>query len=117
MSTKTRLVVSLCAAVILICLSWRVVATFMWSVDLRHAESADLKHVKQYVNRPMGRYSSLFSGVFYVGSDNEFDYVAIRRGKYSEKLFKMKRGELTIEHYMKIAGNDKKWVDVTGMFP
>lgn len=102
---------------ILICLSLLVTATFMWPVDLGHAETADLKHVKEYVNGPMGHYSTWFSGVFYIGSDKELDYVAIKHGRETVKVFKMKRGELNVEHYMKIAGNDKKWVDITRMFP
>jgi|ERR1700675_252192 len=99
-----------------------VVTMFMWSVDLEHAEKADLKQVKEYVNGPMGHYSTRFSGIFYIGSDNEFDYVAIKyvaikHVKNTVKVFKIRRGELGVKHYMKIDANDKKWVDITGMFP
>jgi len=94
-----------------------VVTTLMWSVDLKHAETADLKHVKEYVNGPMGHYSTWFSGIFYAGSDSEFDYVTIKHGKGTVKVFKIKRGELGVKHHMKIDANEKKWLDVTGMFP
>lgn len=94
-----------------------LVTTLMWSVDLKHAESADLKQVKDYVNGPMGHYSTWFSGVFYVGSDIEFDYIAIKHGKNTVKAFKIKRGELGVKHHMKITASDEKWVNITGMFP
>jgi|SRR5882672_1879745 len=93
------------------------VSTLVWSADLRHAENADRKQVKEYVNGTMGHYSSWFTGIFYVGSDNEFDYVAVKHGKNTVKVFKIKRDELGIKHHMKINGNDKKWVNITGMFP
>jgi len=92
-------------------------AMCMHSADLKKAERADLKHVKEYVNSPMGYYSSWFSGVFYVGSDDEFDYVAIKHAKTTVKVFKMKRGELSLERRMKTNADDKKWIDITKMFP
>src|SRR3981081_3030722 len=99
-----------------------VVMTFMGSVDLEHAEKAELKQMKEYVNGPMGHYSTRFLGIFYIGSDHEFDYVAIKHVaikhvKNTVKVFKIRRGELGVKQYMKIDANDKKWVDITGMFP
>jgi len=98
-------------------LSISFVAVFACSADLKHAENADLRQVNEYVNGPMGHYSTLFSGIFYVGSDNEFDYVAIKHGKNTVKMFKIKRGQLSVNRQMKIDADDKKWVDITGMFP
>ena len=94
----------------------------MHSADLKTAERADLKHVKEYVNSPMGRYSSWFSGVFYVGSDGGFDYIAIKlaktteNGKSTVKVFKTKRGELKLERRTKTDVDDKEWLDITKMF-
>lgn len=89
----------------------------MYSTDLGTAERADLKRVTDYVNSPMGRYSSWFSGVFYVGSDDEFDYITLRHGKSTVKAFKTKRGELNIKHRTKTDADYKKWIDITEMFP
>jgi hypothetical protein len=88
----------------------------MCTPDLKRAESADGKQVNQYVNGPMGRYSSLFEGVYYAGTDNAFDYVAIKHRSSSVKMFKLQRGNLDVKEQMKVNGDEKKWVDITGMF-
>ena len=87
------------------------------SVDWRRAESADLKHVKEYANSPMGHYSSWFSGVFYAGTDDDFDYVAIKHGSNTIKVFKLKRGDLGVKRRMRITADEDKWADITRMFP
>jgi hypothetical protein len=89
----------------------------MYPADLKKAESADLKQVKEYVNSPMGRYSSWFSGVFYAGTDHESDYVAVKHGTNTVKVFKIKRGELGIKQRMRTNVDEKKWVNITQMFP
>ncbi len=89
----------------------------MCSANLKKAESADIKQVKEYVNSPMGRYSSWFSGVFYAGTDESFDYVAIKHGPKTVKIFKVKKGKLGVKQEMKTSGDEKKWVDITQMFP
>jgi hypothetical protein len=89
----------------------------MCSADLKKAESADIKQVKEYVNSPMGRYSSWFSGVFYAGTDEAFDYVAIKHEAKTVKMFKVKKGEVGVKQQMKTIADEKKWVDITQMFP
>lgn len=88
----------------------------MCSADLKKAESADLKQVKDYVNSPMGRYSSWFSGVFYAGTDDTFDYIAVKHGSNTVKVFKLKKGDLGVKQQMRINA-EKKWVNITSMFP
>ena len=89
----------------------------MGSVDSKGAEVVNLKHLKDHVYSPVGYYSSLFAGIFYVGSDDEFDYLVIRHGKKTVKTFKIKRDELSIKLRMKIESSEKKWVNITPMFP
>jgi hypothetical protein len=86
-------------------------------VELKKAEVADLRQVQEYVNGPMGRYSSQFGGVFYAGSDRTHDYIAIKHGPRPVKVFKMGQGELRVEHRVVADGDATKWVDVTKMFP
>jgi hypothetical protein len=88
-----------------------------YRVELKKAEAADLKHVQEYVNSPMGRYSSQFGGVFYAGSDDTHDYIAIKHGPRPVKVFKTGQGELRVEHRMAADGDAAKWVDVTSLFP
>ena len=84
---------------------------------VKKAESADLKHVKEYVNGPMGRYSDWFNGVYYAGTDDAFDYVAIEHGSNTVKMFKLKKGDLGVKEQMKVTVDEKRWVNITGMFP
>ena len=92
-------------------------AMTMCSGDLKHAQEADLKQVREYVYSPMGYYASMFSGVFYAGSDSESDYIAIKHGKSTVKMFKIKRGEIDLKDRTTVQTSDKKWVDITNLFP
>jgi len=89
----------------------------MNSADLEQAENANMKRVREYVYGPMGHYSDLFAGVFYIGSDAKFDYVAIKQGKRTVKVFKVNRGDLGIRHQTVVDVNDKTWLNITDMFP
>jgi hypothetical protein len=86
-------------------------------VDLRRAQSASMEQVREYVYGPMGHYSDLFSGVFYVGSDSSFDYIAVKQGRRITKLFRVKRGDLGVMRRTGVDADDQKWLDITGMFP
>ena len=92
-------------------------STCMCSSDLKKAKSANVKQVKDYVNSPMGRYSSWFSGIFYAGTDDAFDYVAVKHGSSTVKVFKLKKGDLGVKQQMRVTADEKKWVDITAMFP
>jgi hypothetical protein len=85
--------------------------------DLGRAESATAGQVREYVNGPMGRYSDLFSGVVYVGSDSSFDYIAIKQGQRTVKLFRVNRGALGVMRLTAVHPEGKTWVDITKMFP
>ena len=59
----------------------------------------------------------MFKGVLYAGSDDGFDYIAIAHRDNIAKVFKVRRGELPIEHSMLLEKNPKKWVNITKEFP
>jgi len=92
---------------------WRVQA----AVKLRSAEAVSGPELTEVVNGPMGLYASLFKGVFYVGSDDSFDYIAIKHGRLTAKALKVRRGNVAgIEHRMNITADEKKWVDLTPLW-
>ncbi len=65
----------------------------------------------------MGRYSSWFSGVYYAGTDDAFEYVAVKHGSNTVKVFKMKKGDLGVKQQMTVNTDEKKWMNITSMFP
>ncbi len=84
--------------------------------SLSQSEPASFERVRAYVNSPMGQDSDVFSGVFYVGSDDDFDYLVIEHRSFAKKAFKVRRGELGIAPRMSRTADEKRWVDVTWMF-
>jgi hypothetical protein len=65
----------------------------------------------------MGYYASLFEGAFYVGSDDSFDYVAVKHGRFAIYAFKTQRSDIAIGHRMKITTDERKWVNLEEVFP
>ena len=65
----------------------------------------------------MGHQASLFRGAFYAGSDDNFDYVAIKHGKFAIYAYKTPRGDKDVGRRMKVTTDEKRWVDLTGCFP
>jgi hypothetical protein len=65
----------------------------------------------------MGYYASIFGGVFYVGSNDSFDYVALKHGRLAVYAYKTPRGDVAIERRMQITSDEKKWVNLARAFP
>ena len=98
-----------------------VSAVYAWRVHIFNrvtsAKTVTEQQLKDAVYGPTGYYASLFKGVFYVGSDDHFDYIALMHGRSTVKVFKTRQGDMSIEHRMKIAADEKRWVDITWAFP
>jgi len=86
-------------------------------VDPKNAELISPDQLKGYVYGPIGYYSTQFRGVFYVGSDDEFDYIAISHRNSIAKFLKVRRGELAIKPRVAIEFESDKWIDLTQVFP
>ena len=86
-------------------------------VDPKNSEVVSLDQLKVYVYGPIGYYSTQFKGVFYAGSDNEFDYIAINHRDKIAKMLRVRRGELAIKDRVPIEFKSEKWVNVTQEFP
>jgi hypothetical protein len=86
-------------------------------VSVRPARLVSSVEFRDFVNGPMGYYSSMFSGVFYAGSDDTCDYIAVRHGRFTVGAFKLRRGEVQIKNRMSLTSNETNWVDVTREFP
>lgn len=87
------------------------------AVSLKSAEVTSAQRLEGTVNGPIGRFSSLFRGVFYAGSDDGSDYFVILHGKVTVQAFKMRRGDLRVQHQMQLTADERKWVDITRAFP
>lgn len=87
------------------------------AVGLKSAKVISAERLKETVNGPMGRFASLFRGVFYAGSDDGSDYFAIPLGRVTVQAFKMRRGDLGVQRRMRLTADERKWVDITRAFP
>ena len=84
---------------------------------LRSAELVTGERLREIINGPEGYGASAFTGVFYAGSDDHCDYIAIRHGDLGVRVFKTRRGEVDLKHRMRINSDEQAWVDVTNRFP
>jgi hypothetical protein len=89
----------------------------MGVVGVQSAKRVTAVELKNFVDGPMGHYSSMFSGVFYAGSDEACDYIAARHGRFTVGAFKLRRGEVQIRNRMSLTSNERDWLDITREFP
>ena len=82
-----------------------------------NAQLLTAEQLKAYVYGPKGLFSTVFTGVFYAGSDDSFDYVAIKRRDISTTLLRVRRGGLPITRRFPVVSNPKAWVDITKEYP
>lgn len=89
----------------------------MCSSDVGKAELVEVDELRRFVNGPKGRYSSFFLGVFYLGSEGGYDFLAIKKRRQSAIIFKVKEGDLEITTKITLSDDENKWVDITRLFP
>jgi hypothetical protein len=87
------------------------------AISLRSAEAVSAYRLEGIVNGPTGRFATLCRGVFYAGSDKGSDYVVIPLGKIKVQAFKTRSGELAIQHRIKLTCDERRWIDIYGLFP
>lgn len=92
-------------------------ASPMQSHDFANAIVFTAKELNDYVYGPMGYYSTVFSGVYYAGSDSKFHYFVIRHNRKSVKFVKLTLENYHIGNPIKLDSDKKKWIDVTHEFP
>lgn len=83
----------------------------------KHVKEIGIQQLKDYIYGPEGYYSSMLSGVFYVGSDDCFDYLVVRYRRGREKKFKIKLNALMIQNRVQLGTDENKWASITSLFP
>ena len=101
---------------ILLVSSFSACLALAFVVDWRTARLTNVEDLKKHVNSPSGYYSTLFEGVFYSGTDDNFDYIVLSR-HLDFDVFKIRAGELDFVPRMKLRQNQKNWINVTDRFP
>lgn len=87
------------------------------SLSLGSATAVSSQQLKAIVYGPMGHYASIFGGVFYAGSNDSFDYVALKHGSLAIYAYRMPRGDVALQRRMQVTSDEKKWVDLARAFP
>jgi hypothetical protein len=87
--------------------------------NFESAKEVTATQLKAFLCGPEGRYSTMFRGVSYAGSDDNFHYIAVTIGdgrlrKY--KVFKVKAGELGLDHHMPVKSAPTDWIDTYAQF-
>jgi hypothetical protein len=88
--------------------------------NIKSAEEVTATQLTAYLCSPNGRYSTMFRGVSYAGSDSGFDYIALAYGdgqlrKY--EMFKVKAGDLGLPYHMPAKTTPTEWIDTYAHFP
>lgn len=66
---------------------------------------------------PKGYYSTVFSGIYYIGSDQEFHFFAIKYRRIKTDYFKIALSDYPIEKTFKVTKSESEWVSYTDKFP
>ena len=99
-----------------ICMLLGMASLLCCAIDSKSAKPIDVEGLNTYVNGPRGRFSTWFSGVYYAGSDDHYDYVIVSR-RVEMDVFKLKPGQLRVVRRINLEKDEKKWISITEMFP
>ncbi|HXN49395.1 MAG TPA: hypothetical protein VN893_22265 [Bryobacteraceae bacterium] len=70
--------------------------------EFRSAQLVTSEKLRQIIDGPAGYGAGAFTGVFYAGSDENCDYLALRYGDLGVRVLKAQRGAVDLKHRMSI---------------
>ena len=87
------------------------------AISLKASHTITPSRLVEIVNSPEGRFAKVFRGVYYAGSDEAFDYIAIPLGTVTVQTFRAQRGAFVIQGRMPLTADERKWVNITATVP
>ena len=86
--------------------------------NIKSAKEVTGTQLKTHLCGANGHYSTMLRGVSYAGSDSRFDYIVLaydgRLRKYD--MFKVKAGDLVLNHHMSLKSTPTDWIDTFADF-